>query len=186
MIDVRQLRRCIAAICVAVLLACSSGADASPSDQYAHLVAFDTARVRVVSRADTAVLTLELAESPEQQTMGLMERQTLAPEAGMLFLYPDIQPESSAFWMFRTRIPLDIAFIDSTGVIRTVQTMEPCRSLLAEGCPSYPAGAAYRAALEVNAGYFARRQIHVGDRVLLQDTLTRTRATQRRLQQPSY
>jgi hypothetical protein len=111
-----------------VLLACSSGADASPSDQYAHLIPFDTARVRIVARSDTAVLAVELAETPEQQTMA------------------------------------------------------PCQSMLAEGCPSYPAGAAYRAALEVNAGYFARRQIHVGDRVLLQDTVARRPAGQRRRQ----
>lgn len=156
------------------LLACTRGADASASDQYAHLVAFDTAHVRIVSRKDTAKLTVELARTNEQQAMGLMERRSLPSDAGMLFVYPTVQPDSSAFWMFRTRIPLDIAFVDSADVIRTIRTMTPCTSLLAEGCPSYPAGARFVAALEVNAGYFAAKQIHVGDRVLLRDTLART------------
>jgi hypothetical protein len=57
------------------------------------------------------------------------------------------------------------------------QTMAPCTSVLAAGCPSYVAGARYVAALEVNAGYFARKQIRVGDRVLLEDTVSRRPAS---------
>ena len=108
-----------------------------------------------------------------------MERRVLADSAGMLFLYPTVQPETSAFWMFRTRIPLDIAFVDSTGVIRSIRTMQPCQSTLIEGCPSYQAGAAYRAALEVNAGFFGRRKVNVGDRLFLEDTSVRRKATRR-------
>jgi uncharacterized protein len=106
-----------------------------------------------------------------------MERRTLAENAGMLFLYPTVQPESSAFWMFRTRIPLDIAFVDDSGVIRSIRAMEPCTSDLAQACQSYPAGASYRAALEVNRGYFDRKRIRLGDRVVLDDTLRRRRAS---------
>jgi uncharacterized membrane protein (UPF0127 family) len=158
------------------LTACKEHDDLPPADRYAGIMTFDTASIRLVGR-DTARLTVELAESEAQHAMGLMERRTLGPDAGMLFIYPSLQPDSSAFWMFRTRIPLDIAFIDSTGTIRTVQTMAPCESPLAQGCPNYPAGAAYLAALEVNAGYFAKHQLEVGDRVLLSDTLPRRRAT---------
>lgn len=177
MLGLRRFLRCLTAGTFASLLACTRGADASPSDDYTQLVTFDTARVRVVSRTDTVRLTVELAKTNEQQTMGLMERRSLRSDGGMLFLYPTVQPESSAFWMFRTRIPLDIAFIDSAGVIRTLQTMAPCTSLLAEGCPGYPAGARFIAALEVNAGSFVGKQIRVGDRVLLRDTLESQRAS---------
>jgi uncharacterized membrane protein (UPF0127 family) len=163
-------------LATAVLTACGSHSDAGrDAPNYANIMAFDTATIRIVGR-DTAQLTVQLAESEAQQTMGLMERRTLAPDAGMLFLYGSTQPDSAAFWMFRTRIPLDIAFIDSTGTIRTVLTMQPCPSDLASGCPSYPPTAPYRAALEVNAGYFARRKFAVGDRVVLADTMTRRRA----------
>jgi uncharacterized membrane protein (UPF0127 family) len=168
------------AISVVGMMACESRADSSSTDSYAHLVAFDTAEVRVVSHGDTARLTVELASTTEQQTMGLMERRALSPDAGMLFLYADMQPATSAFWMFRTRIPLDIAFIDSVGVIRSLKTMAPCTSLLAAGCPGYEAGAPYIAALEVNAGYFARKRIRVGDRVLLSDTVSRRPASRPR------
>jgi uncharacterized membrane protein (UPF0127 family) len=174
------LHRQLLAISVVGMMACGSRADSSPTDSYAHLIGFDTADIRVVSHGDTSRLTVEVARTTEQQTMGLMERRELSPDAGMLFLYADMQPATSAFWMFRTRIPLDIAFIDSAGVIRSLQTMAPCTSVLAAGCPSYEAGARYLAALEVNAGYFARKQIRVGDRVLLSDTVSRRRASRPR------
>jgi hypothetical protein len=105
--------------------------------------------------------------------MGLMERRTLPANAGMLFLYSSVQPESSAFWMYRTRLPLDIAFIDSVGKIRTIQTMVPCETTVPQGCQNYPAGARYIAALEVNAGYFSRNGVRVGDKLLLSDTAGR-------------
>lgn len=171
--------RCFILGITAVLLAtaCSSGADASPADEYAHLLSFDTSRVRLVSASDTTSVAVELARTPDQHTMGLMERRALAQDSGMLFLYPDVQPESSAFWMFRTRLPLDIAFIDSAGTIRSIRTMVPCTSLLAAGCPEYPAGARYMSALEVNAGFFARHRIGVGSRLLLDDTGRKARAS---------
>ena len=131
--------------------------------------------MRVASATDTAILTVEIAESREQQTLGLMERRTLAQDAGMLFVYPDTQPASAGFWMHRTRIPLDIAFVDDSGVIRSIRAMEPCAAELADGCPTYEPGTPYRAALEANRGFFAQHGIRVGDRVLLQDTVTRRR-----------
>jgi hypothetical protein len=69
-----------------LLVACAAGcgSDAQPEEGYARLVAFDTARVRLISAHDTAVLTVELAESSEQQTMGLMERLVLAPDGARL------------------------------------------------------------------------------------------------------
>jgi len=173
----RALASRILPLALLVVAACRADSKADDADWYDHILPFDTAQIRIASATDTTRLTVELAESQEQETLGLMERPSLTPEAGMLFLYGTTQPSTSAFWMFRTRIPLDIAFIDSTGVIRSIQTMEPCPSPLAQGCPNYPAGVTYRAALEVNAGFFARTGFRLGDRVLLSDTLARRRAT---------
>ena len=172
-----MIARRIANAALLATTACSAGSEDPPANEYADVIAFDTAQIRLVSHGDTSTLTVELAETPEQQAMGLMERPQLPPDAGMLFLYSAVRPESSGFWMFRTRLPLDIAFIDSLGGIAAIQTMTPCPSNLAQACPSYPAGARYIAALEANAGYFGKRQIRVGDRVLLQDTATRRRGT---------
>jgi hypothetical protein len=142
---------------------------ASTADDSEHILSFDTATVRLASRRDTVRLTLELARSRAQQTLGLMERRRLAETAGMLFVYDSTQGKDAAFWMYRTRIPLDIAFIDSAGVIRAILAMVPCTATLIEGCPSYPPNVPYRYALEMNAGFFTRHGIALGDTLLVGD-----------------
>ena len=128
---------------------------------------WDTVRLRLLTGQDTIPLRVEVARTPEQKTMGLMERRTLAPDAGMLFVYDSLQPANAGFWMYRTRIPLDIAFVDEAGVIRAVRSMVPCETTIPEGCPTYAPGVPYRYALEVNAGFLETRGVQAGDRVLL-------------------
>jgi len=108
-------------------------------------------------------LDVEVAETASQRQRGLMGREHLPETRGMLFRFEREQPAGNAFWMYRTLIPLDIAYIDGEGRIVAINTMPPCESSAPQECPSYPAGAAYHAALEVNAGYFAERGIQVGD-----------------------
>jgi len=155
----------------AATIACTSGDDSAGPDRV--ILRFDTSLVRLATAHDTLRLVTELAYTPDQHSVGLMERRHLPDSAGMLFTYASTQPDTAAYWMYRTRLPLDIAFIDSSGAIRTIRHMVPCPTTLPEGCPSYPAGAPFRAALEVNAGYFARHGVAVGDHVLLGDTSSR-------------
>lgn len=129
------------------------------------VMSFETGRVLLVTGRDTVTVHAQIARTGEQKTMGLMERTSLAPDSGMLFVYEADQPATAGFWMFRTRIPLDIAFADSTGRIVAVRTMQPCAATLAAGCPSYEPGAPYRYALEVNAGFLARHRVGVGSRL---------------------
>jgi uncharacterized membrane protein (UPF0127 family) len=170
--DVARLLGGFGMVLVVAIGACGR-ADDSSSEGDRVILPFDTARIRLLARADTLRLVVELAVKPEQHTLGLMERRHLPDSAGMLFLYDATQPDSSAYWMYRTLIPLDIAYIDSAGTIRSIRHMQPCRTMLAQGCPTYPAGAPFRAALEVNAGYFARHAVQLGDRVILADTAKR-------------
>ena len=159
-------QRLLSLLClVLVVLGCGSRerseADSSP------VLPFASAPLYLIAGADTVRLWAELAKSADQQRLGLMERRHLADTAGMIFLYPSDQPASDGFWMFRTRIPLDIAFIDSLGTIRAIQHMVPCPTDLAQGCPSYAPGVPYRSALEVNAGYYARHGLDIGSRIRL-------------------
>lgn len=107
-------------------------------------------------------LEVELARTDAERQKGLMDRDHLAPDAGMLFLYAEAQPPRGGFWMYRTRIALDIAFIDAEGRIATLHTMQPCTSRNPRDCPVTLAGVTYHAALEVNAGYFEARGIGHG------------------------
>lgn len=164
----RAIRQMTSAVLAAGLIACGSNQseDADPPP----VLVFASTQMRLIAGSDTLRLLTELATSPEQQTLGLMERRHLADSAGMLFLYSDEQSDSAGFWMYRTRIPLDIAFMDATGTVRAIKQMAPCPTTLAAGCPSYLPGVPYRAALEVSAGYFARQKVGLGARVVLADT----------------
>ena len=166
-------------ICVALAAAVACGGDA-PEEQvdYGNVVAFDTTRLRIVGKGSSTEIGAELALSTEQKTMGLMERRQLPENAGMLFVYDSVQSRDSGFWMYRTRIPLDIAFLDSAGIIRAIHTMVPCETTLPQGCPAYAAGVPYFYALEVNQGFFARNGLAVGDSVTVVDAL-RGRAASR-------
>ena len=154
----------LGALVAAIALgACSEGR--SEQVDGGRVMSFEKQLVPIVTGADTVVVKAEVARSGEQRTMGLMERQKLAADSGMLFVYETDQPANAGFWMFRTRIPLDIAFADSTGNIGAILTMQPCEATLAAGCPTYTPNVSYRYALEVNAGFFARRRVGVGSRL---------------------
>ncbi|WP_416137838.1 DUF192 domain-containing protein [Halomonas sp. HK25] len=106
---------------------------------------------------------VEVARTVAERNRGLMERDHLDDDAGMLFLYRDTQSPRNGFWMYRTRIPLDIAFIDEDERIAATFTMWPCGSENPSECPVTIPGVAYRAALEVNGGLFERLGIAEGD-----------------------
>ena len=166
----RRIATATALTLTPTLLAVCRGETARSDDgDYEHVMSFDTTRVRLARTNDTLTLHVELAVKPEQKSMGLMERRRLADDAGMLFVYDSTQPPDAGFWMYRTRIPLDIAFADSTGVIRSIRAMVPCPTEVAQGCPSYTPDVRYQYALEVTAGYFARHGIVVGTSLLLND-----------------
>lgn len=113
-------------------------------------------------------ITIEIARSSGERSRGLMERQTLAPDAGMLFVYDSERKADHGFWMYQTLIPLDIAYLGRDGTIRAIRQMSPCPSDQGRDCPTYEAGVPFYLALEMNQGYFESRGIDVGHRLSLE------------------
>jgi len=99
-------------------------------------------------------MNVEVAVRDAERRRGLMERDFLRDDWGMLFVWPREQPLQ--FWMKDTRIPLSIAFLDNALVVRDVQDMKP--QTLDAHDSSVPA----RYALEVNEGWFAKHKIAPG------------------------
>jgi len=118
------------------------------------------ATIRTPSRAVN--VRVEIARTPAQLHRGLMGRRSLAPDAGMAFVFRS--DTRSPFWMKDTLIPLSIAFWDGRGRIVRILDMTPCR---ADPCRMYDPRASYRGALEVNRGAFRRWGVNRGDRVTI-------------------
>lgn len=104
-----------------------------------------------------AVFLVEVADEPEERQRGLMYRDDLAEDHGMLFVFPGA--ETRSFWMKDTRVPLSIAYISSRGEILEIYDMEPLS--LDPVRSRYPA----QYALEVNQGAFERNGIVPGVQV---------------------
>jgi uncharacterized protein len=119
--------------------------------------------VLIQTAAGEVAVPVEVADSQEEREVGLMNRESLPPDAGMIFLFDD--DTQGGFWMKNTLIPLSIAFADADGTIVSILDMEPCE---ADPCEIYDPGVPYRSALEVNQGAFADWGVEVGDRLTLE------------------
>ena len=111
-----------------------------------------------------AELTVELARTPAERSRGLMLRESLGEDRGMLFVFAE--NTTGGFWMKDTSIALSIAFIAEDGTILGIQEMEPL-STEVHGPPG-----PYRYALEVNQGWFQQNGFDVGDRVAIPDSVS--------------
>ncbi len=100
---------------------------------------------------------LEIAADPASRSLGLMFRDSLKKNNGMLFIFP--REEVVDFWMENTFIPLDIAFIDSSGTIVKTASMRP------RDRTPVSSGSEVKYALEVNRGFFIENSIGPGDTV---------------------
>ena len=101
--------------------------------------------------------TIEVARTPRQQEIGMMYRRSVAPDRGMIFPYDP--PQSVAFWMQNTLIPLDMIFIRADGRIARIATAKPL------DLTSVPSGEPVAAVLEIRGGRAAQLGIRPGDRV---------------------
>ena len=100
---------------------------------------------------------VEIADTDESRAQGLMNRESLPENRGMLFVFE--RDQRMSFWMKDTSIPLSIAYIASDGTIREIHNMEPY------DLAPVRSNRSVRYALEVNRGAFEAAGINEGDRV---------------------
>ena len=121
-------------------------------------VAFGRGEARIETAAGARLFRIELAETPDQRARGLMFRRSLAPDAGMLFLFP--AHERPTMWMANTWLPLDMLFLAADGRIVDIFSNTVPRSRLVISSP-HPA----RMVLELGGGTAHRLGIAPGDRI---------------------
>ena len=99
------------------------------------------------------IIHAELADTPQKRAEGLMYREHLGADRGMLFTFS--QAQAWVFWMKNTKIPLDILYFDDAlKLVSQQRDVPPCS--LGDRCPPYPSDAPARYVLELNAGEAAR------------------------------
>ena len=113
----------------------------------------------IIDTGDEVVLVdTEVADSPEERSQGLMHRESLDDDEGMMFVY--FEEHTGGFWMKNTSIPLSIAFFDRDGTIIEILDMDPCEE---DPCDLYSPDEPYWGALEVNQGAFEEWGVQAGD-----------------------
>lgn len=103
------------------------------------------------------LIQAEVAISDAERAQGLMFREKMGPNEGMVFRFNTLN--QVCMWMKNTLLPLSVAFIDEAGSITNIEEMEP--QTLDAHCASKPA----RYALEMNQGWFKKKNIKAGSKI---------------------
>jgi uncharacterized protein len=151
--SVRQTLLCAwCAILVAVLL--PAPVAAAPAS-----ITFEESSLTIDAEHDSFEFQVELAVSPAQRSQGLMFRESLEEDRGMLFDFG--RPQVASMWMRNTYVPLDMLFIDEAGRITQIaeNTQPLSDTVVASREP-------VRAVLELRGGVSAKLGIEPGDRVI--------------------
>lgn len=106
---------------------------------------------------------VEIVDTLEERTKGLMDRESLAQDRGMLFVFD--KEEEYSFWMKNTLIPLDIIWINKDKqVVDIEKNVQPCQ---VDPCQRYSPNQKAKYVLEINAGQSDQTQIKIGDKLTL-------------------
>lgn len=104
---------------------------------------------------------VEIADTDASRERGLMYREHMDADHGMLFVFPQEAPQ--AFWMKNTKIALDMLFFDREGTLVALhERVPPC---ISDPCPAYPSNAPAQYVLELNGGAAAKLGVRPGDRL---------------------
>lgn len=115
---------------------------------------------RPVAEINGKRYAVEIADTPDSRERGLMFRNNMPADAGMLFVFDDEEPR--AFWMKNTYIPLDILYFDEGRRLVSAQlAVPPCGDQ--QRCPVYPSAGPAKYVLELNAGQSKDLSLKPGD-----------------------
>jgi uncharacterized membrane protein (UPF0127 family) len=111
-------------------------------------------------------LEVEVADTPQEHSTGLMSREVLGSGEGMLFIFDGDSARS--FWMKNTLIPLDMIFINSSmDIVSMQEDVQPCDASCSCQCPSYRSGFPAKYVVEANAGFAREHGLQPGQKVSL-------------------
>jgi len=110
-------------------------------------------------------IELEVAKTEKEKAIGLMHRNSLPKNKGMLFDYSKKPSEDISFWMKNCRISLDIIFLENE-TVKAITTAPPCKQ---DPCPKYSAKVPVNRVIELNGGRANEIGIKIGDQIKISD-----------------
>lgn len=140
-----------------LVLVASLAALATPLPSFAQVNMAQTTLERVALTAGIHRIDAQIAATPQQREIGLMFRQNMPQQEGMIFVFE--QANQQCFWMKNTVLPLSAAFVEDDGTVVNVVDMKP--QTLDSHCSDKPV----RYVLEMNIGWFAKKGIKAGARL---------------------
>ncbi|MCX6588526.1 MAG: DUF192 domain-containing protein [Acidobacteria bacterium] len=151
-----MLARSFLLLFVAGFLGCSS----SPR----KTVTVEEFNLREVKLPNGMVLKVETMSRMADVMRGMMFRDSLAPDRGMLFVHGE--PGLYPYWMYQVRIPLDIVWIDRYKIVTEISPRTPpCPSESSSACPKFGGSRTSLYVLEMAAGEAEKNKLQVGDRI---------------------
>jgi uncharacterized membrane protein (UPF0127 family) len=153
----RRSLTCLSILCALLI---TSGCNSSPPGPQSGLPV-------VPMKIGSKSYNLEVAADNYSREKGLMERDSMPGDHGMIFVFDDESQRS--FWMHNTRIPLDILFLDSNGSVVSIHTMKPYDE------NTTPSEKPAKYAIELNAGEAAANGVKVADQLAIPTTAPTSR-----------
>lgn len=156
------MRKLVAIAVLVALAACANDGNEGAAPEPSPTFTFPLATVLLDNGDESTLLTVDVAETPEQQATALDGRESLPDDEGVVYVF--LQGRETGFETNETAIPLSIAYFDAAGTIVGTLDAEPCSQ---ERCTTPDPGAPYMGALVVNQGMFEEWDISEGDHVQL-------------------
>lgn len=144
--------------CSTVSSANRAVADVSPKIERGQMLP-----ITAIANISGETIQLEVAQTPPQQSTGLMFRESLADDRGMLFPFPS--ERTARFWMKNVQISLDMIFLNGDRVVDVAMDVPPCQ---AEPCPVYGPDALVDRVLELRGGRAQELGVRIGDTIKIQ------------------
>ncbi len=154
----------IALFCSLLLISCSSS-DQSVAESETRSSESQGQKLPITAQVEISgeIIELEVTRTAEEQAMGLMYREKLAANRGMLF--PLEPPRKPQFWMKNVEIPLDMIFLYEGEVRAIAQDVPPCTET---PCPTYGPDTIIDQVIELRAGRAEELELEVGDSVTVE------------------
>lgn len=128
-------------------------------------VKFKKQKIELSYKKQKKILNIDIAETEEQHAYGLMFREKLGKDEGMLFIFQN--EERRDFWMKNTLVDLDIGYFNKNKTLIDIQQMKAVTSILQTDLPSYPSKGPAQYALEMSQGWFKKNKFPEGTTIKL-------------------